>query len=72
MGSNGYIWAIWSFLWHRVIKNSVIYRVLCGVYAFFSKKWHESFIINLFKRSFFNEGAESKSIIGKICFFPFV
>ena len=71
MGSNGYIWAMWSFLWHRIIKNSVIYRVLCGVYVFFSKKWHESLITNLFKRSFFNEGAASKSIMGKICFSPF-
>lgn len=71
MKNNGYFLTFWGFLWNRFIKNSLIYCILCRVYSFFADRWESSFITNLFRRTFFDEGSAAKTIIGKICFSPF-
>ncbi len=72
MNSNGYFLTFWLFLWNRFIKNSMLYRVLCGIYGTISEKWRESAITNLFRRTFFDDNTLRKSIVGKVCFFPFI
>ncbi len=72
MKSNGYFLTFWLFLWNRFIKNSMIYRILCGIYAYISKKWRESAITNLFRKTFFDGDTLRKSVVGKLCFLPLV
>ena len=72
MNNNGYFMALWSIIWTRFIKNSVIYRVLCGIYSFFSKQWQSSMITGLFRNTFFAEGTATGGIFGKILFCPFM
>ncbi len=72
MNSNGYFLTFWLFLWNRFIKNSVLYRVLCGIYGTISRKWRESAITNLFRRTFFDDNSLRKSIVGRVCFWPFI
>ena len=70
MNNSGYFLTFWLFLWNKFIKNSLIYRALCGVYGFISKKWRTSRITNLFRETFFNENTLRKSVVGKLCFAP--
>ncbi len=72
MKSNGYILTFWLFLWNRFIKNSMVYRVLCGVYSCISSKWRQSAITNIFRKVFFCEDAVRGSAVGKLCFLPFI
>ena len=71
MGSNGYFLTFWLFFWNRFIKNSCIYKVLCGIYGFLSAKWRQSRITNLFRRTFLNEGFAENSLAGRLLFLPF-
>lgn len=71
MKNNGYFLTAWQFLWNRYIKNSLLYRFLCGVYAFFSRAWRESLITGIFRKNFLDESTASKSIFGKLLFWPF-
>ncbi len=71
MNNKGYILSVWLFLWNRFIKNSVIYRVLCGIYSFISKQWQNSLITNLFRKSFFLDNTAASGIFGRILFSPF-
>ena len=71
MKNNGYFLTAWQFLWNRYIKNSVLYRVLCGVFSFFSRVWRDSLITNIFRRTFFSENTAASSLFGKILFCPF-
>ena len=71
MKNNGYFLTLWGLFWNNLIKNSVIYRILCGLYGFISKKWQESLVTSLFRRVFFNEDAAEKSFFAKVCFSPF-
>ncbi len=72
MKSNGYFLTLWLLIWNRFIKNSVIYRVLCGIYDFISSRWRNSSITSIFRRTFFDEACLRRSVIGKICFSPFL
>ncbi len=72
MKNNGYILTFWLFLWNRFIKNSMIYRILCGIYSAISQKWHSSAIANIFRRTFFDDTALRKSLVGKLCFLPLI
>lgn len=72
MKNNGYFLTFWLFLWNRFIKNSMFYRILCGIYGTISKKWRESAITNLFRRTFFEDTSLRKSVVGKVCFFPLI
>ncbi|MBR5155826.1 MAG: O-antigen ligase family protein [Clostridia bacterium] len=72
MKNNGYILTFWLFFWNRFIKNSVVYRILCGVYSYISTKWKESAITNIFRKVFFSEEAVRKSVVGKLCFLPLI
>ncbi len=72
MKNNGYFMTYWMLLWNNVIKNSCIYKLLCGIYSFISKKWQESRFVHFVKNSFFTEDAARKSLVGKICFYPFL
>ncbi len=72
MKNNGYILTFWLFLWNRYIKNSMIYSILCRVYSFISSKWKESKITNLFRRVIFDGSDVRKSLVGKLCFLPFI
>lgn len=71
MENKGWFLTLWLYVWTSFIKKSVTYRVLCGIYAFISDKWRQSFITGLFRRVFFEEGAAEKSLWGKIVFCPF-
>ncbi len=71
MKNNGYFLTMWNFLWLNVIKNSFLYRILSGVYAFFSSKWQQSLFAGFFSRTFLQKDFVSKSVISKICFSPF-
>lgn len=71
MKNNGYFFTLWSIMWNNVIKNSCVYRILCGIYGFFSKQWKESSLTNLFRKTFLKDGAVSKSLAGRVLFFPF-
>ncbi len=72
MRDNGYFLTFWLFLWNRFIKNSMLYRILCGVYGFVSKKWRESAITSLFRKTFFDDSDLRKSLVGKLCFLPLI
>ncbi len=72
MKNNGYFMTLWLWIWHRLIKNSVIYRVLCSVYQWISNKWQSSAITNIFRAKYFSEEAACSSVLGKILFCPFV
>ncbi len=72
MKSNGYFATLWLYCWNSLIKNSLIYRALCGLYSFISKQWQGSFITNIFRRTFLSENAAKSSLWGKICFSPFL
>lgn len=47
MGNFQYLW-LW--VWNNLIKNSGLYKVLCGIYGFFSSKWQSSMITDWFRR----------------------
>ncbi len=71
MKNNGYFLTLWGLFWTNFIKNSFIYRFLCGIYSFFSKRWQTSIITSLFRKIFFDKSAAEKSFFGKLCFSPF-
>lgn len=71
MRNKGYFMTCWLYIWNTLIKNSVIYRLLCGIYDFLSGKWQESWITNLFRKKYYSDGTAKSSIWGKLCFSPF-
>lgn len=71
MKNNGYFMSLWLFIWERLIKNSFLYKALCGIYAFVSGAWKKSIITNWFRRTFFAENSVEASIFGRILFAPF-
>lgn len=46
----GYFQYLWLLVWDKLIKNSIIYKLLCGIYGFFSSKWQNSKITCWFRR----------------------
>ena len=48
---------LWFLIWNNLIKNSCVYRILCGIYNFFSTKWKNSKITSWFR----NVDADGKS-----------
>lgn len=72
MKTNGYFMTLWLYVWNSLIKNSIIYKVLCRIYSFISQQWQNSRITNLFRKTFFSENTSSSSLWGKICFSPFL
>lgn len=72
MNNKGYFMTLWMYIWQKFIKNSVVYRVLCGIYAGISDKWKNSALTNLFRRTVFSEKTVCDSILGKILFSPFI
>ena len=71
MKNNGYIMTLWLFIWNSLIKNSLIYKMLRGIYNFISAQWNNSILIGIFRRTFFSEDAAISSLWGKLCFSPF-
>ncbi len=71
MKNNGYFLTLWLFIWNNLIKNSLIYKGLTGLYSFISKQWQNSYLAGLFRRVYFSQDAAKNSILGKICFLPF-
>lgn len=72
MKNNGYFMTYWLLFWNSIIKNSILYRALCGLYSFISMQWKGSHLVNLFRKAFFSEDAAKSSLWGKICFCPFL
>ncbi len=72
MKNNGYFLTLWLFIWNNLIKNSIVYKALTGLYSFISKQWQNSYLTGLFRRVFFSQDAARNSILGKICFSPFL
>ncbi len=72
MKNNGYFLTLWLFIWNSLIKNSIIYKALTGLYSFISKQWQRSCLTGLFRRVFLSDDAVKDSIWGKICFSPFI
>ena len=72
MKNNGYIITLWLFIWNSLIKNSIIYKVLQGIYNFISRQWRKSLLIGVFRKTFCSEDAARSSLWGKICFSPFL
>lgn len=71
MKNNGYFSTLWNYIWLKLIKNSFVYTLLCRIYSFFSNRWQDSFLANLFRKEYFSAESVSKSIVGKIFFSPF-
>lgn len=71
MENKGFFLTLWLILWNNYIKNSCIYRILCKIYSFFSKKWQSSLIANLFRTNFCSGDFAKSSLLGKILFSPF-
>jgi len=72
MKNNGYFMTLWSYIQNNLIKNSIIYRILCGIYSFISNQWKNSYITNIFRKTFLAEDTSRSSLWGKICFSPFL
>lgn len=72
MKNNGYFLTLWLFIWNNLIKNSIIYKALTGLYSFISKQWQNSYLTGLFRRVFLSQDAAKNSVLGKICFSPFL
>lgn len=72
MKTNGYFMTLWLYIWNSLIKNSIIYRLLCRIYSFISHQWQSSLITNLFRKTFLSENTAVSSLWGKICFSPFL
>ncbi|MBQ7960766.1 MAG: O-antigen ligase family protein [Clostridia bacterium] len=72
MNGNGLFLSCWLYIWKVFIKNTVLYKALHGIYTFISEQWHTSALVNIFRKNFFSEDAAKNSILGKLCFFPFL
>lgn len=72
MKNNGYFLTLWLFIWNSLIKNSIVYKALKGLYSFISNQWQSSYLTGLFRRVFFSADTAKNSIWGKICFSPFL
>ena len=71
MKNNSFFITAWLCFYNTIIKNSLTYRWLLGLYNSISKAWRESFITNIFRRQFFSESSLKNSLWSKICFSPF-
>ncbi len=60
----GYFQYLWLLIWNKLIKNSFIYKILRGIYGFFSSKWQSSKITGWFRNS--DGDTEGSSIFGKL------
>ncbi len=60
----GYFQFLWLWIWNNLIKNSLIYKILCKVYGFFSYKWQASKITGWFRRV--DGDVEKHSVFGRI------
>lgn len=60
----GYFQTVWFFIF-GIIKNSLIYKAIRGVYDFISRKWQQSFITNLFRKEHFSADCISQSVLGR-------
>ncbi len=60
----GYFQYLWFLIWNKLIKNSYLYKILCGVYKYFSSKWQKSKITSWFRRV--DADVEDKSRFGKL------
>lgn len=71
MKNNGYFQTAWLFIWNSFIKNSLIYRILVGIYSFIARQWQSSLIIGFFRKTVLPAGYALTSVLGKALFFPF-
>lgn len=71
MEDKGYIYYIWCCFFSKVIKNSVIYKLLTGIYGGISGLWQKSAICRLFKTKTVEDDFAEKSFFGKMLRFPF-
>lgn len=60
----GYFQYIWLLIWNNWIKNSLIYKILRGIYGFISSKWKTSFFASWFRRV--DADIEDKSRAGRL------
>lgn len=60
----GYFQAAWFFILN-IIRNSLIYKAVRGVYDFISHKWQQSLITNLFRKEHFSTECISQSLFGR-------
>lgn len=65
----GYFQYLWLLIWNNLIKNSFVYKILCGIYGFFSSKWQTSAITRWFRRV--DADVEDKSRFGRFFGFGF-
>ncbi|MBQ9757451.1 MAG: O-antigen ligase family protein [Clostridia bacterium] len=72
MENKGFFITAWLCFYNLVIKNSVTYRCLLGLYNGISRSWQNSCITNLFRKQFLTEETAADSLWGKICFSPFL
>ncbi len=72
MGNKGYFLTFWLYFWEEIIKSSLTYKILHGLYGFLSRQWETSRITNIFRKEYVTEGTARSSIWGKICFSPFL
>ena len=66
----GIFYASWLFLWN-MIKNSVVYKILRGLYDKLSGAWRNSRIAGWFRTLHINEDALTGSIAGRVVRSPF-
>lgn len=71
MSNNGYFITFWLYIWENIIKNSVVYKALKGIYNKISQLWKNSIITSFFRKKVFSEDAIKDSFIGRILFSPF-
>ena len=66
----GYIYSLWLVFFNTVIKKSGIYKILTGIYDFFSGLFNKSLIVSCFKKETLEEFTD-KSMFGKFFRLPF-
>lgn len=62
--------SVWVFIWN-MIKNSIAYKFIKGIYESISKSWRNSKIAGWFRKLHFSENALAGSIAGRVIRSPF-
>lgn len=66
----GYFQTAWFFVW-KIIKQSVVYKLLRRCYDGISGAWQRSLIADFFRREHFEDGSVQNSVFGRILHSPF-
>lgn len=60
----GYFQYLWLLIWNSLIKNSFVYKIIRGIYNFFSSKWQSGKVTGWFRRV--DADVEEESRFGRL------